>query len=92
MDGRCFAGVPLQLWADWRWEDAHNAGQQGAGRAGHHSQGHPKGLPTPFRLRSHAQRRVSLLNQEYDDVALVLCLFCEPQNPAFDAEVHLDVI
>ena len=38
------AGVPVQLWADRCREDTHHAGQQGPGRAGHHTQGHPQGV------------------------------------------------
>ena len=72
MIGRCRAGVPVQLWADRRWEDTHNAGQQGAGRAGHHSQGYPEGLLTPHRLQFNAQKRLSVFgNQERKNAALV---------------------
>lgn len=44
------AGVPVQLWADRSREDTHHAGQQGSGRAGHHTQGHPQG---EFLFRSY---------------------------------------
>lgn len=39
------AGVPVQLWPDGGGQDAHDAGREGAGRAGHHPARHREGTP-----------------------------------------------
>ena len=87
------AGVPIQLWADRRREDAHNAGQQGAGWAGHHPQGYPEGLPTPHRLHFHAQMRMSVC--ELRRVVMpppYLYVFGKPENTEPHAGVHPNII